>query len=46
MARPENGCLSMINNQFDIVWRKNNNGQMLHNLGVETIRLAQKNSQL
>ena len=38
MARPENGCLAMVNNHFDraeIILKKNN-GQILYNPGVES----------
>jgi hypothetical protein len=33
MARPENGCPAMINNQFD---RNNNNVPILYNPGVQS----------
>jgi hypothetical protein len=37
MARPENGCLAMISNQWQNLknYENNTNGQMLHNPGVE-----------
>jgi hypothetical protein len=31
MARLENGCLAMVNNQLEIIFVKNN-GQILHNI--------------